>query len=73
LPHEGDFVGGEAVGFVDEVADLAFEAEGIGGKCAGRMYLARVPNGGGSVGERTVKACSGILESGRWYWPSALG
>ncbi len=35
LPEEGDFGGCESVGFVDEVADLAFQDEGFGGEGAG--------------------------------------
>jgi hypothetical protein len=31
LPEQGDFFGGEVVGFVDEVAEAAFEGEGFGG------------------------------------------
>ena len=37
MPEEGDFVGGQAVGFVDEVAELAFELQGFGGLSACRF------------------------------------
>jgi hypothetical protein len=37
LPQDGDFVGGEDVGLVDEVGELAFEVEGFGGLGAGRF------------------------------------
>lgn len=35
LPEEGDFGGGEAVGFVDQVAELALELQDLGGLLAG--------------------------------------
>jgi len=35
LPHQGDFFGREAVGFVDEIADFVFQVQGFGGKGAG--------------------------------------
>jgi len=37
FPHEGNFVGGQAVGFGDEVAQLVLELEGFGGLDAGRF------------------------------------
>jgi hypothetical protein len=36
LPHEGDFFGGESVGLVDEVGELAFELQGFDGLGASR-------------------------------------
>ena len=35
MPEEGDFIGGEAVGLVDKVAQLVFEGQGFGGQGAG--------------------------------------
>jgi hypothetical protein len=35
LPHQGDFLGRQTVGFVDNVADFAFKAQGFGGEGAG--------------------------------------
>ena len=37
FPHEGDFVGGQAVGFVHQVAQPAFELQGFGRLNAGRF------------------------------------
>ncbi len=35
LPHQADFLGRQAVGFVDEVADIVFQVQGFGGEGAG--------------------------------------
>jgi hypothetical protein len=35
LPNEGDIIGSETVGFVDEIAESAFELESFGGLDAG--------------------------------------
>ena len=37
MPEEGDFFGREGVGFVDEVADVALQLQGLGGERAGRL------------------------------------
>ena len=53
---EGDLGAGEVVGFVDEVAELAFEGEGFGsqraggGEGAGPCFLGPVPGNGGLAG-----------------------
>jgi hypothetical protein len=51
-PHQGDFIGGEAVGFVDQVAEAAFELQGFGDLGAGgfdraRVFVAQAFQGGG--------------------------
>ncbi len=53
LPHEGDFGGGEAVGLVDEVAELPFELEGFGGEGAGGV------DGAGVFGPEVFDASGG--------------
>ena len=59
FPHEGDFVGGEGVGFVDEVAEAVFEGGGFGGEGSGgldgpRLFVAEAPQGGGGEGVRAA-------------------
>ena len=45
LPHQGDFFGRQAVGFVHKVADFVFQRQGFGRKGAGgsmdRAYSSR--------------------------------
>ena len=37
LPHQGDFFGRQAVGFVHQVADFVFQVQGFGRKGTGRL------------------------------------
>ena len=55
MPEQRDFVGGEVVDGVDEVAEVVFEAEGFGGEGThggdgAGVLVAEVRQGGGGDG-----------------------
>ena len=52
MPEEGDFIGGQAVGFVDEVAQAVFQQQGFACLIAGgfdrpRVFVAQALEPGG--------------------------